>query len=85
MSRVTAVPSGADQNIPPPAPCILALGAAPLTLADVVAAVSRLKGLSGVTRAAAKLQLRMLRRNPKDRAVSHVAAAESVKGKESVC
>lgn len=75
-------PPEPDQNIP--SPCILALGAAPLTLADVVAAVGRLKGLSGVTRAAAKLHLRMLRRNTKDRAVSHVAAAESVKGKESV-
>lgn len=55
-----------------------------LTLADVVAAVSRLKGLSGVTRAAAKLHLRTLGRDPEHRAVSHVAAAETVKGKESV-
>lgn len=67
--------------------CVISSGCVPalviplLTLADVVAAVSRLKGLSGVTRAAAELHLRTLGRDPKHRAVSHVAAAETEKGK----
>lgn len=51
-----------------------------LTLADVVAAVSRLKGLGGAPGAAAKLHLWAVVGDTKHRAMSHVAAAETVEG-----
>lgn len=57
-------------------------GPAVLTLADVVAAVRRLKRLSRVTWAAAKLHLWVAVCDPEHRAVSHVAAAETVRGKQ---
>lgn len=51
-----------------------------LTLADVVAAVSRLKGLGRAPGAAAKLHLWAVVSDTEHRAMSHVAATEAVGG-----
>jgi len=53
-----------------------------LTLANIVAAVRRLKRLSRVTRAAAKLHVWAVVSDPEHRVVSHVAATETVEGKQ---
>lgn len=50
---------------------------ADLTLADIVTAVERLKRQSGGARAATKLHLQVVVRNPKHRLMSHIAAAET--------
>lgn len=57
-----------------------ALAAALLTLADIVAAVRRLKRLSRVPGAAAKLHLWAVVSDPEHCGVSHVAATETVEG-----
>lgn len=70
--------------------CILAvvtshaLGAALLTLANIVAAVSCLKRLSRVPGAAAKLHLWALVSDPKHCGVAHVAATETVERKQQL-
>lgn len=58
------------------------MGPALLTLADIVAAVWRQKRLNRGTWAAAKLHLWAVVSDPKHRVVPHVAATETVEGKQ---
>lgn len=67
---------------------IYGYSAADLTLADVVAAVESLERQSGGARAATKLHLWIMVRNPKHSLMSHIAAAETseeVRTKLSKC